>query len=253
MTELGLLEEEGGNVQLTLLGRACGRSSLSFRSVLRLVELLRQVGPDSLTPRLLMAIVQTLPEADAAYTPVYKKGQKESMRVRQAAERFGSGVVSLLQRYAPDSWAYYGRCKRVAILFDWIGGVAVENLERSYSTTPYQGSIGSGDVTRFADVTRFHLRSASEIARVMYPGQGPDEATMEALLRQLETGMPAEALPLLELPLVLTRGEYLGFLRAGVSTPSALWELPETRLQEIVGTRRAHQLEQVRPKTEQAA
>jgi hypothetical protein len=41
MLRLGLLEEEDDRVQLTLPGRACGRSSLSFQSCMRLVSILQ--------------------------------------------------------------------------------------------------------------------------------------------------------------------------------------------------------------------
>ena len=41
MVSLGRAERDGIFILLTLLGRACGQSSLSFESALRLVELLR--------------------------------------------------------------------------------------------------------------------------------------------------------------------------------------------------------------------
>ena len=42
MLTLGLLEEEMGFIRLSLLGRACGKSHIKFRSAMRLVEVLRR-------------------------------------------------------------------------------------------------------------------------------------------------------------------------------------------------------------------
>jgi hypothetical protein len=42
---------------LTLLGRACGESSLSFRSAMRLVDLVQSVGAPGITAEQLMALV----------------------------------------------------------------------------------------------------------------------------------------------------------------------------------------------------
>jgi helicase len=253
MIVLELIHESGGHVELTLLGRACGTSSLSFESALRLVELLRASPPTELTAERLMALVQLLPEGDAIYTPVLKRGQRESIRVRQAAQSFGNNVVSLLQRYARDMPNYWARCKRLCILWDWIHGSPIEEIERGYSTTPFAGSIGHGDIRRIADSTRFHLRSAAEIASVMYPAEGPDETRIDGLLRQLEVGLPAEALALLDVPIVLTRGEYLSLYRAGIGNPEDLWQRGKDELASLIGANRAEELDLVRPGHEAAA
>ena len=75
MLKLGLVEPEGEDVRLTLLGRACGQSSLVLSSAMRLVELLRAAG-SKLTPEHLVALVQALPESDGGYTPLFKKAKK---------------------------------------------------------------------------------------------------------------------------------------------------------------------------------
>src|SRR5437879_951779 len=59
MLQLGLVEQEGEDVRLTLLGRACGQSSLVLSSAMRLVELLTAAG-SKLVPEHLLAIVQAL-------------------------------------------------------------------------------------------------------------------------------------------------------------------------------------------------
>lgn len=251
MLSLGLVEEDGDALQLTLLGRACGRSTLPFGSVMRLVDLLRRIGHEGLTPLKLMALLQVIPESDGGYTPMMKRGTAESVRQREAAQRYGPETVRAMQSFARDEWDYLARCKRAALLWDWVGGVPLETIEQRYTPNPFQGRIGHGDVRKFADMTRYHLRSAHQIASVMFVGEGPSEESVEALLRQLEAGLPAEALGLLSLPVPLSRGEYLALHAAGVSTPEQFWAATEEALAGVLGAARAEQCLKLRPGREE--
>ena len=235
MLRLGLLEQEGDEVQLTLLGRACGESSLSFRSALRLVDLVKAVGLTNVTAEGLMALVQGLPESDSTYTPMMKKGTKESIRPQEAASRFGAQIVSALQRMVDDQIAYWARCKRASILWDWITGTPVEEIEARYTVTPFQGKLSYGDIRRFADATRFHLRAAHQITAALFVTDGLPEGSMEQLLRQLETGVPADALSLIEVPVDLARGDYLSLRRAGIRNPEQLWKKTDAEIISILG------------------
>src|SRR3989442_7905058 len=102
---------------------------------MRFVEFVRGLDVSRMTPERLMALVQALPEADSGYTPVFKKGAKESANVTRTSTRYGREVAELLRRYADDMYGYYGRCKRAALLWDWIAGVAVETLQDRYNAT----------------------------------------------------------------------------------------------------------------------
>lgn len=238
MLDLRLAEQEGDFIQLTLLGRACGRSALSFGSAMRLVDLLRQTQPEQLCAEKLVALLQVLSESDGGYTPLMKKGRKEAIWPREAARRYGEETVRELQRFAENEFDYFGRCKRASLLRDWISGTPVDELERQYSPNPFQGRIGLGDVRRFADATRFHLRSAHQIVGIMFIGRGPDEESIEQILRQLETGIPADSLALLTLPIPLGRGEYLALRNAGVKRPTHLWALQTEAIIRILGKKR---------------
>jgi ATP-dependent DNA helicase len=246
MFTLDLVEQEREYIQLTLLGRACGMSALSFESALRLVELLRGVQPADMTAEKLVALVQVLPESDNGYTPMMRRGRTEAIRPQEAATRYGSDTVRLLQKYARDELDYYARCKRAALLWDWVHGTPVDEIEGRYTPNPYQGRIGHGDVRKFADTTRFHLRSAHQIASIMLVGQGPNEEAIESMLRQLEVGIPADALDLLSLPLPLSRGEYLALNSINVKTAAALWSLSKDQIEQILGSSRTAQLEKLR-------
>ena len=110
MLSHGLVEADGA-IRLTLLGRACGRSSLAFESVLRLIRLVRARAGERLSAERLMVLVQALPEADATYTPLMKRGQSESRWPKAVAVQFGHPIVVALQEYAEDRHGYYARCK----------------------------------------------------------------------------------------------------------------------------------------------
>jgi replicative superfamily II helicase len=248
MIRLRLVEQELNNVQLTLLGRACGESSLSFRSAMRLVDLVQSVGAQGITAEQLMALVQALPESDSNYTPMFKKGTKESVRPREAASHFGLPVANALQRFADDYFAYYARCKRASILWDWINGVSIERIEETYTANPYQGKIGYGDIRKFADSTRFHLSAAHRITNILFVSGGPTEATIDCLLRQLEFGMPAQALRLVDLPVDLTRGDYLALLSAGIHNPNQVWQHSDEQLSQLLGPLVGRLLSSKRPK-----
>lgn len=244
MLSLELLEEEAGVVRLTLLGRACGRSSLSFKSCLRLVELLRRHG-ETTSPVILMLLIQGLTECDETYTPLMPKAKKEIGRPGELRQRVGEPVVRALQRNVADERAFLQRCKRCLILLDWTGGLPMSDIEQRYSASPYAGKIGFGDARRIADLTRFHLRAASEIARVLFISEPAEEETVN-LLRSLEFGIPKEHLDLLEVNVGWNRGEILVLLQAGIRSPSELWALPVERGKQLLGAA-YERLERIRP------
>lgn len=242
MEAQALLERDAeGLLHLTLLGRACGQSSLALGSALRLVELVRRPHRAPLAPEQLLALIQGLPEMDGQYTPLFKRGQGEARWPREAAALLDSDVVRALQERAPDVHTYYGRAKRACILLAWTSGEPTAQIERRFTLNPFN-SVGAGDIRGVADLTRFHLRSAAAIAHIAAPAAAPDPDAMERLLRQLETGLPASALDLLTLRLPLARGEYLALVAAGFETAAAVLAAPEERLSVVLGVARGRQL-----------
>jgi hypothetical protein len=109
----------------------------------------------------LMALVQALPESDSNYTPMFKKGNKETVRPREAASRFGMPVTNALQKFVDDYFAYYARCKRASILWDWINGVSVERIEEAYTANPYPGK---NRIRRHKKICGFHAVSSERRA-----------------------------------------------------------------------------------------
>lgn len=235
LLQAGLAEREGDLIHLTLLGRACGSSSLSFESSLRLVELMGRLNVGQTAPGQILAMVQVLDEMDAIYTPIMKKGQSESVRAGEVAQRFGHHVPQMLQRYCRDQVEFWARCKRAALLHDWIEGTPVDVLEKRYSTTPFAGAMGYGNIIGIADATRFHLRSAHQILATLFPDQPDFLKGLDDILQRLEFGLPLVALSLTKMAVRLTRGQCLALASIGVHTPDQLRALTNDRLRDCVG------------------
>jgi replicative superfamily II helicase len=218
------------------------------------------VQAHSLTAEHLMALTQGLPELDNVFVPIMKTNSKAGRKIvqsetrwpRDAVQRYGQTVVASLQRNASDFFDYYARCKRATLLWDWVRGVPMERIEQNYSVNAYN-AVGYGHVRSCADATRFHLRAASQIATVMFIDQGPTEESIETLLKQLEVGIPADALDLISIPVPLTRGEYLALYQVGIQKAEDLWAHSSSSINEILGADRAAQLEKFRPSSRSSA
>ena len=240
----GLIEAEGtDHIRLTILGNACGQSPLALELAMQMVEMLRQIAPGDLTPASLMAIVQGLPEQDDDYTPM-GRGRAEANRPAEASRRFGGLIVRLLQRLAGTDAKYNARCKRALILADWIDGVPLEEIERRYTANAFS-VVGHGDIRGFADATRFYLGSASRIAAIIHVEADTLHDGVETLLKQLDIGLPAAALELTDLPVNLTRGEYLALYTRGLRTIGEIRSADLPMLTEILGRRRAMEISAV--------
>lgn len=246
MLDLQLVEEELGTIHLTLLGRACGESILSFPSAMRLVEFIRRLNVGPLPAETLLVLLQGLSESDRIYTPLSNAKGKEGRWAFDASSRFDGNAVDLLKSFAPDMNAYWARCKRAAILGDWILGLPIEQIEQKYSANAYS-HVGYGDVRNIADATRFHMRSARQIVSLLVSASVDFEEQVDNLLVQLELGIPREALALAELPISLERSQYLLLLSAGVTTHAQLWACDRESLKGIVGEAAAERLETIRP------
>ncbi len=237
----GLVEDDGdGHIRLSVLGRACGESPLALRSAMRLIEMLRQIAPDELTPEKLMVLVQTLPEQDDRYTPMGRENA-ESARAGEAARRFSHEISRLLQHRAPANNGYYARCKRALILGDWTDGVAVELIEDRYTANPFV-PVRHGDIRGLADTTRFYMASAARIASIVYGGAGPTEEEIGLQLKRLDLGLPGDSLWLTDLGVGLARGECLALRDVGAQTAEELEAVSEAQLEALVGATRAKEI-----------
>lgn len=244
MLRLDLLEEEDGLVRLTLLGRACGASSLSFASSKRLIRMFKQGELRGDTTLGLLTATQVTSELDNIYTPMQKRGTFETKWGSLAARNLGADVGRALQRHAEDTWAFHARCKRSLVLRDWMNGVAMADLESTYKTNAFI-VMDAGSIRGIADTTRFHLRSVHALASALLVTGDLDAEAFDREVTRLEFGLPEEALGLLGLPLRLDRGEMLALHARAGSTLEQLRGWSPTELQSVLGEVRGLQLHAV--------
>ncbi|HTF17322.1 MAG TPA: DEAD/DEAH box helicase [Chryseolinea sp.] len=241
MEKDGLIDDLGTDqIQLSMLGHACGQSPLSLNSALRLVEMLNRLGGNNVSAMRLMALVQALQEQDDDYTPL-GRGRLESSRPSEVTSKYGAQITGALQHQARTDEIYYARCKRALILYDWTNGVSLEDIEKAYTPNPFS-PVGHGDIRGYADATRFYIGSASRIAAILFPGMGPTEVDIDNLLTRLDIGLPSDALQLIKIPITLVRGEYLALYNANAKTIEEIRTMSEERLSKLVGETRAKQL-----------
>jgi len=228
-----LIEQDGDDLRLTILGRACGESPLSLESAVRLVEILRRVESTQITLESLLVLVECLPERDEDYTPQTRNGEPRWQQ--EAHRRFGPGIARALQHRAESDVMFYGRCKRALIVNDWISGVPISDIETRYSSNLFI-RIGHGDIRGYADGSRFLLESALRIAAIVLE-RAEDENASSLLLTRLDLGLPAEAVPLNSIGFPLTRGEILALFRTGHLAREAINALSTEALITIIGRR----------------
>ncbi|HXO06220.1 MAG TPA: hypothetical protein VN884_11395, partial [Candidatus Sulfotelmatobacter sp.] len=62
------------------------------------------------------------------------------MRISDASTFFGHAIANALQRWAGDEFTYWARCKRAAVLAEWINGTTIHDIEQRYSV-PFGGQV----------------------------------------------------------------------------------------------------------------
>ena len=228
----GLVSQEGEVLHLTMLGRACGESPMSFESTLRVVEVLRQFQPKGAAPETLTVLLEVLIERDGDYTPQIKSGEPRWQQV--ASQRFGYGLARALKGWARSDREYYARCKRALIVADWIDGMPSSYIESQYTVNLYS-IVGHGDIRGYADGIRFLLESAMRIASIVLE-TGVDEEASMTFLKRLEFGVPAGALPVAEFGVELDRGQILRLWQQGIRTRDDVVAAGREQLEILMGT-----------------
>ena len=83
---------------------------------------------------------------------------------------------------------------------------------------------------------------------VLFVDQGPTVGAIETLLKQLEINIPADALGLTDLPIPLSRGEYLALFSRGIVAVSSVWAALKDQLDGILDKGRIEELKKKQPK-----
>lgn len=244
MEQAGLVEVFRGELALSALGGIAANSSLSYAGVLRLLHVVKGMPSGSLSTNDLLALAQVLPEMDAAAFPSNVRYEKDRAWKTEIFRRTGAHVHQLLSKLAGADGAFDKRCKALCVLLDWIEGQPLGTIENRYNINSF-ARVAAGDVRALSDRTRFHLRPVTAIATHVRPDISLPEGTLERLLQRLEYGLPEDSLELLKLRL-LTRGEVLRLREHGVTSLAQLSVLTDVAMSEILGLKKAQQVQESR-------
>jgi hypothetical protein len=121
----------------------------------------------------------------------------------------------------------------------------VAEIEARYSATIVQGAVAYGDINRIAEATRYHLRSAQSIFAALFPDSPELMAQLGQILQQLELGLPADVVPLRQLPFPLERGAYLALRELGCRSLADVENLSFDQLRSSIGDAAALRLRPV--------
>jgi hypothetical protein len=77
---------------------------------------------------------------------------------------------------------------------------------------------------------------------------GPTEDAIDRLLRQLEIGLPADALGIVDIPVDLGRGDYLALVNAGIRTVEQIWQHSDEQVLQMLGRLVGRLINSKRPK-----
>jgi replicative superfamily II helicase len=100
--------------------------------------------------------------------------------------------------------------------------------------------VAYGSIRSIVDSTRYHLRSIAQIALLL--DKGPTDETLVELLRQLEVGLPREALGLLDIQIEFQRGEYLELFHVGIKDEDTLRQAPDDVLRKVLSADRIEEV-----------
>ena len=240
MNSYGLLEIVNNNYQLSLPGKICGRSSLSFDSCLRFIDLSKKVN-EKLSCIDLTALINNLQELDSIYVPFFTRGYSESLWPQRLSTSISHQILSILQFDTADLNIFKKRCKKICIVVDWLNGFSIVQIENAYSANVYN-SVGAGDIRTIAESTRYHLRSCFEIINTANPQMAPSPIDMEIFMKQLEVGIPLKGIELVELNLELTRGEYLGLIHSNIFSSKDFTNSNKSQIINILGKERTDEI-----------
>ncbi len=243
MQQEGLINEDPSGIGLTLLGKACGTASISLESCLLILGTVRRLNRQ-LTPEQLMALSQIVPESDT-YIPMNRRnGSPEGRWIGEATRRFGNDVAACLQQNAAQASDVWARAKRALIVLAYVNGTPINRIESDFTSNARFYGVGAGDITGTADNSRFRLHSIFELSRIAHPAFAPPADAMDRFFLQLELGVPADSLDLVNAPVPLNRAACLSLRSAGITTVDALLQSPEAMLVRLISTA---ELDSIRP------
>lgn len=231
---------EEGAYHLTPLGRLAGEGGIEVRSVLRLVQMLRQIPIAAITDPTLIAATQATYELDEVYFPINKKSYQPHHAEPQAwmGELSRMGVAP---RVAQSLWLDQTepqtpvlRAKRAASCLYWMSQMTMSQIEATVTQFSGRGEA-AGPIRSVASRTYDLLPTVIKVADLLHPEANFSGRT-QSLLARLEAGVSSKAAELAQLcGTRLTRGDYQNLLQMNLVSIEILEQVDEKELLAALG------------------
>lgn len=229
-------QDEAHRYSLTALGRLAGEAGVEVESILRLVDMLRQVQRHNLSDVDLVSATQVTVELDDVLFPLNKKStNKEPAAWPNELRRQGASatVLTALHRRVQDQHTATLRAKKSVSCLMWMQGSPLLDIEKSVTRFDRATDAG-GAIRAVAQRTADLLPTTCRVAELIH--EGLDLAERRAkLVARLELGIPAEAVEVAaDVPGLLGRTELIALARADLSTLERLVAAPDDSLVRIL-------------------
>ncbi|MEJ0053158.1 MAG: DEAD/DEAH box helicase [bacterium] len=218
----GLVEKDKDDVyHLTELGKLAGVSGVEVESVIRAVNALSGLPTTDINDPALITLSQATAELDQVLFPMNKKStQKEpqawATEIRN--QNVPTQITQELGRNTSDTTQQTLRAKKAVASLLWITDRPLNEVETTM--TQFGGGLdgAAGAIRGVAARTCDVLPTIARIAELLNPGFDLSNRVSRLLIR-LEIGVPAAGVELgSRIGRILTRGDYLNLLKAGIST-----------------------------------
>jgi replicative superfamily II helicase len=229
---------DDGRYHLTSLGRFAGEAGVEVESIVRLVEALSGNSADAISDPTLVAATQLTVELDQVLFPINRKSTQKEPQTWEAEIRrqnVPGSVIRALHMSVQDAHEATLRAKKAVTCLLWITSKPLTEIESIL--TQFGGAFGgaAGPIRSVRSRTCDLLPTTARVAEILYPGLDLG-SRMRRLLARLEIGVPSELAELaMAVGTVLTRGDYLQLLKAGLSSMESIRGAPKEVLLRCVG------------------
>lgn len=238
----GLVEQDIDNrYTVTDLGRLAGETGVEIETIIRIVEVLRPLSPDSITEPVLVVVSQLSAELDDIEVfPLNKKsiqpGHKEHSAWFTALQRNGipQEVTRCLYHHVGVPHQPVLRAKKAAACLLWMSNFPLSDIELAMTQFVRESDAGGAIrsvKSRVGDVLPAIIRAAE----ILHPGLDLSERGRR-LLARLDIGIPNS---IADLALFaggrLSRGDYLALVNANFASIESLEQCADESLIEHLG------------------
>ena len=247
LQEYKLLELKNQIYSLTELGKISGQEGIEVSSIVRLIQVLQGIPPDSLSEFDLICIAQITLELDDQPFPtnVKQRSRKSSFNPHKEIDRWKIELEKLninekvrlsLMRLGNGLSEYRvtERRKRAVATIMWYQGYELSEIE-THLMQHHRGANAAGPIRAAASRTQDLMSATTQVADLICNNTKKFSSRIDEILLRLELGIPKIIIPLAQkCEDSLSRGDYLLLINNNLASASAIASSNEDELMNIL-------------------